>query len=435
MPDFSRQKPIFASSIWGCLFLLAFPQTAIRAAHVVSGTVRTADIPIVYVPQNSGELHTLAEGFTATAAPKRTPLRDILAAVKEKESESGQIQLVSGNSPNPLRITAETVKPPGSSSLSFQQQPSRAKAQPLGSIPFREEKQSTRPIPQSTLQKAKPLPIKSNQIATVSGINSADSAFSHAEIDEEQTLEELHFVPITETDSAEDFDESEYERRFAGDLFPESMDLDEPMSFSRRDPYSETQDSVADHSDDSDLLSRALPERKEKGEGKLTFMPVGSQLMPLLSVLGSLCLVLGAFFMFVLFMKKVGPKTGGNLPREALENVGRYPLNQKLQLNLIRLGNRLILVAVTPDGGVETISEIESPDEVAQILAQCRKLDPNGSQAQFKTVLDEFAQEKNHGGFFGPNDPKRKTNATPTLSSLLAGGLRGSNQQSGGIYG
>ena len=178
-----------------------------------------------------------------------------------------------------------------------------------------------------------------------------------------------------------------------------------------------------------------LPDPKEESKGKLAFASGGSQVMPLLSVLGSLCLVLGAFFAFVLLLKKVGPKNGGNLPKEALENVGRYALNQKLQLNLIRLGNRLILVAITPDGAVETISEIDSKDEVTQILGMCRKLDPNGSQTQFREVLNEFEQEKTPGGFFGPSDPKRKTNATPTLSSLLAGGLRESDQRSGGLYG
>ena len=361
----------------------------------------------------------------------------------------GQIQLASGNSGNiSTKIRTETVKP----SVSFGETPSQIAGQPLGSSPFQnqqnqqdqQDSQPTRSIRPAVLQRPKQLPNKPNRIATVSGINPADSNdFDSEEMPMDQTLEELQFAPIGETGFMENGGANE--RRLANDF----EDLEEPNGYLRRDPYSETTSNlpandtnfesqdIAAGAGDSDLLRRALPPRKEKseGEGKLAFVSLETQLMPVLSVLGSLCLVLGAFFLFVMFMKKVGPKNGGNLPKEALENVGRYPLNQKLQLNLIRLGNRLILVAVTPDGGVETISEIESQDEVAQILAQCRKLDPNSSQAQFKSVLDEFAQEKSPDGFFGPNDPKRKSSASPSLSSLLAGGLRENNQQRGGIYG
>ena len=467
MPDFLRQSvvfsffsriPLIASGVWIC-FCLGIPPVILPTA---SGAVRTADIPIVAIPQNTGELHGLARGLNATSVlDKSRPYQSALAATEESQyahQYDGSIQLASGNSGNvSTKIRTETVKP----AVSFREAPSQVAGQPLGYSPYQnqqnqreavqQESQPTRPIRPAGLQRPKPLPNKTNRIATVSGINPADSSGFDSEMPTEQTLEELQFAPMAENDFMGE--EGANERRFVND----SMDSEEPNGYLRRDPYletmpalsqnspndtsSEAQDSSADFAaagaDDSDLLRRALPPRKEKseGEGKLALMSLDTQLLPVLSVLGSLCLVLGAFFLFVLFMKKVGPKNGGNLPKEALENVGRYPLNQKLQLNLIRLGNRLILVAVTPDGGVETISEIESQDEVAQILAQCRKLDPNSSQAQFKSVLDEFAQEKSPGGFFGPNDPKRKSSASPSLSSLLAGGLRENNQQRGGIYG
>ncbi|MCL2305114.1 MAG: flagellar biosynthetic protein FliO [Planctomycetaceae bacterium] len=391
MPDFFRKPvffrffriPLLVSGVWVCLLLQVFG----------------AEIPVVSVPRNSSELHSLANAFNATSAVRKTPYQNALAAAEG--NEYGQILLVTGNAP-------QVAKPSGPSSLSFREQPSQVAPRPLSSTPFQPEAQTTRPIRPID---QKPRRLNPNRIESVRYVG----GFADLDIAEEQPIEELQPAPITETDS--------------GEL--ETV-LEEPVGFSRHDPYLETQENP---SDESDLLRQVFPERKEKSEGKLTLLPVGTQLMPVLSVLGSLCLVLGAFFLFVLFLKKVGPKNGGNLPREALENVGRYPLNPKLQLNLIRLGNRLILVAVTPDGGVETISEIESPDEVAQILAQCRKLDPNGSQAQFKSVLDEFAQEKSPGGFFGPNDSKRRNSTAPTLSSLLAGGLQEANLRGGGIYG
>ena len=438
MPDFSRQNHFLffsrtplvvwyiASGIWVGLFLSALLPTACGAVRPPN---RTAEIPVVSLSQNSGELYSLVNGFHGTTASKRTPYQDALAAAEE--SKYGQIQLASGNfthnpqNPNLTKIKRETIEPSDSPSLSFRDQPSQIPPQPLGSTPFQGEKQqATRPIRSNTDQR--PRPLNPNQIETVRyGRDFTDSIFSEAE-----EPEELQFAPFAET----------YPEENSNELVRETMNLEEsweePGSTSSTTPNARSALSdFSDHASDLNLLSRTLPEQKEKKGEQLAFSPVGPQLMPLVSVLGSLCLVLGAFFLFVLLMKKVGPKNGGNLPKDALENIGRYPLNPKLQLNLIRLGNRLILVAVTPDGGVETISEIESPDEVAHILAQCRKLDPNGSQAQFKSVLNEFAQEKSSSGFFGPSDPKRKTNTTPTLSSLLAGGLQEGNLRYGGIYG
>lgn len=143
---------------------------------------------------------------------------------------------------------------------------------------------------------------------------------------------------------------------------------------------------------------------------------------PVLTVLGGLCIVLASFFLFVLFMRRVNPKMQSQLPKEAFENIGRFALNPKLQLNLLRLGNRLILVAVTQEGTVETIAEVDNPDEVVQILGICRKLDRNSSTVQFQSVLDEFAREKTTGGFLGPELTNRSAKgSSSTLASLLAG--------------
>ncbi|MGL6227511.1 MAG: flagellar biosynthetic protein FliO [Thermoguttaceae bacterium] len=143
---------------------------------------------------------------------------------------------------------------------------------------------------------------------------------------------------------------------------------------------------------------------------------------PVLTVLGGLCIVLASFFIFVLFMRRVNPKMQSQLPKEAFENIGRFALNPKLQLNLLRLGNRLILVAVTQEGTVETIAEVNNPDEVVQILGICRKLDRNSSTTQFQSVLDEFAREKTTGGFLGPELTNRSAKgSSSTLANLLAG--------------
>lgn len=199
----------------------------------------------------------------------------------------------------------------------------------------------------------------------------------------------------------------------------------------------ENPDAIAETGESDSILDKAFPGMREKSRSKLTMFSTDSNTASVLNVMGCLCVVLGVFFAFVLFMRKVGPKTGKHIPREALENVGQFALNPKMQLNLLRLGNRLILVATTQDGVVETLTEINSPDEVSQILGICRKIDPNSSQAQFQSVLDEFAQAKTPPGFFGTANEKAKTSAEPSLSSLLSSGLqdRGPKRKSGVAYG
>ena len=463
MPKFFRQNNFTHFSqillLYGgvCVCLFCCPPVYGQKAPVPA---LTSDIPVVSVPQNSGEIHGFLNGLNAKSAPKKTPYQDAITA---SSVNKGQIQLASGSTPqnprqdSPKTLRQETVKPSDSPTLAFKGAPSQVPSAPLGSAPFRKEtppNQSTRPIRSSMAQQPKqllPNRIKTARFEGTSDDSLVDAALQEPNVSTEQTF--------SATDESE-FGDSSFDsalpdmETYSGQEYAETEPQSETSGFARRDPYAEIAQNPPSHyadfqsnelpetlgtqnsdPEEEGFLGKMLPEPKEKSGEKLAFMSSGSQLMPLLSALGSLCLVLGTFFVFVLLLKKVGPKNGGSLPKEALENVGRYALNPKLQLNLIRLGNRLILVAITPDGAVETISEIDSKDEVTQILGMCRKLDPNGSQTQFREVLHELEQEKTPGGFFGPNDPKRKTNAAPTLSSLLAGGLRESDQRSGGLYG
>lgn len=60
----------------------------------------------------------------------------------------------------------------------------------------------------------------------------------------------------------------------------------------------------------------------------------------------------------------------GRLSRQVIELVGFVPLNSRQQLQLVRLGSKLVLVAVSINGA-EPLAEITDPVEVDQILAAC----------------------------------------------------------------
>lgn len=90
------------------------------------------------------------------------------------------------------------------------------------------------------------------------------------------------------------------------------------------------------------------------------------------TVFGSLGIVLGLFFLFVWFSKKNAPRSSGGLPREAVEVLGRVPSGSKQHMELVRLGNKLVLLSVTP-GATAPLAEVIEPAEVERLTALCRE--------------------------------------------------------------
>ena len=129
-----------------------------------------------------------------------------------------------------------------------------------------------------------------------------------------------------------------------------------------------------------------------KSGGKLERPQFSNAIAPVVSIIGSLLIVLSAFFILMMILKKMSPKGNRLLPKEAFENLGRTFITQKLQLHLLRLGNRLILVSVTPDG-VSPVTEVTDPDEVVPLLGMCRKLDENSSTELFRKMYSSLAED------------------------------------------
>lgn len=91
----------------------------------------------------------------------------------------------------------------------------------------------------------------------------------------------------------------------------------------------------------------------------------------LTSVFGSLGIVLGLFFLFVWFSKRNSSTSSAALPKEAVEVLGRVPSGSRQHMELVRLGNKLVLVSVTPNA-TTTLAEVNEPDEVERLTALCR---------------------------------------------------------------
>ena len=120
----------------------------------------------------------------------------------------------------------------------------------------------------------------------------------------------------------------------------------------------------------------------------------------LLTMFSGLCLVLGLFFLVAWLLRKAAPRPMAPLPKEAAESLGRIPLAARHDAYLLRIGNKLVLVSLSP-GGAETLTEITEPLEVERIVGLCQQLRPNSSSNAFRQVFQQFARQKAPRGFLG----------------------------------
>ena len=116
----------------------------------------------------------------------------------------------------------------------------------------------------------------------------------------------------------------------------------------------------------------------------------GSPLSAMITVGGSLAIVLGLFFVVAWAMRKTAPRGSLLLPKEVFEILGRAPLGARQQVQLLRCGNKLLLVSITPDGA-ETLTEVTDPLEVDRIAGICQQAHPKSATTAFRQVFQQLA--------------------------------------------
>ncbi len=110
------------------------------------------------------------------------------------------------------------------------------------------------------------------------------------------------------------------------------------------------------------------------------------------TVVGALAVVLGIFFAVAWGMRRAAPGALATLPSQVVEVLGRAPLAGRQQVHLLRCGNKLLLVSVTPDAA-ETLTEITDPLEVDRLAGLCEQMRPHSSTAAFRRVFQQYAHE------------------------------------------
>ncbi len=150
-----------------------------------------------------------------------------------------------------------------------------------------------------------------------------------------------------------------------------------------------------------------LPQRGQS-DAKLP----ASGLPSTLAVFASLCFVIGLFLTVVWLIKRAQPAAGRRLPAEVLETLGHTTLGARQDAQLIRLGNKLLLVATVP-GGMETLAEITDPVEVDRLAGLCRQAQADSSTGSFRQVFKQFGRQKAPAGFVG--NPSQSTRRLATV--------------------
>jgi flagellar biogenesis protein FliO len=110
----------------------------------------------------------------------------------------------------------------------------------------------------------------------------------------------------------------------------------------------------------------------------------------------SLAVVLGLFFSLAFVTRRGLRGKIAQLPGEVIEVLGKVPHVKGQELQLVRIGGKLLLLCVTPHGS-EALTEFTDPTEVERLSAVCRRHHPQGVSKAFEEVLSAMGREKAQG--------------------------------------
>ena len=138
-----------------------------------------------------------------------------------------------------------------------------------------------------------------------------------------------------------------------------------------------------------------------RGEG--LFKNGFSKLKKLSTAGGGLAVVVVLFIACMWLLRRGGGRRTGSLPAEAFAVLGRAPLAAQSFAQLLRVGNKLVLVAVSPDGA-QPLTEVTDPVEVGRLIGLCAS-GSHGPSAEFQQVLAQLAREPARGFLGGEATP------------------------------
>lgn len=153
----------------------------------------------------------------------------------------------------------------------------------------------------------------------------------------------------------------------------------------------------------------ALPgrHRKQEASSKNT-PPVG---VSWFGISASFLIVCGLLLGFVWLIRRTMPGSPMVLPGEVVGVLGHAALGPRHVLHLLQVGQKLVLVAVGPQG-ITTITEITDALEVDRLRGLCEKHRPGSITASFRHILQGGSEEP------ALQKPRSKTGKAPGSAAI-----------------
>ena len=95
---------------------------------------------------------------------------------------------------------------------------------------------------------------------------------------------------------------------------------------------------------------------------------------PIWRTLGVLCLLLSGLFGVLKLIQRYAPRRSSTAQTQQIQMVDRLRLDTQTTVYLLRIGRRL-LVAGQSAGGLNTLTEIEDSEEVAELMGSRRQME------------------------------------------------------------
>jgi flagellar biogenesis protein FliO len=149
--------------------------------------------------------------------------------------------------------------------------------------------------------------------------------------------------------------------------------------------FTESDEKSKSHTSPQDVLELGISKRNAAHEEKSK-----SPLMAVATSAAALIFVVG-LFLFIAWLVKRGASRGNRaLPPEVFDILGRASLGAQQVVQLVRVGNKLLLVASSAEGA-RTLTEIDSATEVERLSGLCMTNKETSATREFRETLDELA--------------------------------------------
>lgn len=139
-------------------------------------------------------------------------------------------------------------------------------------------------------------------------------------------------------------------------------------------------------------LGLGMPSSKRAASSPVTSAPVTGGYSWIATTGGALAVVIGLILLLRAGFLKLSGQSALTRGNAVVEVLSRVTLHPKSRLLLVRAGSRLLLLGETPQG-INTLAQIDSPEEVAAILQTLTAGQPSSATQAFQNLLDRMGND------------------------------------------